>query len=922
MSDSESSDFGDLSEYKRVESKSDTNAASAGVVEIDFTVDMSKLPSKAVSGRVVLNWYSSLNRTVDVVPVVEKVNTNESRLLTATLQLDDEYQHRALAKSGSVTEPSFELGNLRSDSNVAVIILVEERSLMTRRSVYGDYGTAFISVARLVEMSRHRRVDERFSLSLFDEVDQSGQQMMERASIRVRRVSFRENTRRLHALADSNRLIAQNPSPFELNEENLPLIASLTGAAISRGLYPVSNTDNLLLKGTREINTRVVAPWYQTYQPYPQLRRIPIIPYFVNKWAAAKLKSDPPDDEQYLVRVFGYAAMRQNWKLRDVSAIIDKQLDEKSERYDPRFTQCMAIVARGLVLMSNTFDYQSDMHEMSDRAHRFSGSQQHQTENWKYAQAFGGDDCEGLAHYAYEHFQMVRDGTFRSPSLQSIQRSLQLYVPAMMLGTVTSPALGNKHDVEKSAAHLADAEHHHAVITAAGGHENVEIDFVRSEATRVVHKHPIRGSQEDKDLPQGGHSWFEMIPRHKFIELTRRVVPDQKLSATPTTLSGTKETFDAPWRYFPPHLVVEGTGRINPLFMPSAYYAAPGEDRDRLRRADLASMRTKHALIATSTIFQGMQSEAQPTSTVNTPGERLTSFYIQATQCFTDEFLDSTGVLCFNWVRTKPDSTLEESEPDPLFAKGDALTPYKIEQAEANFVHSEAAKSARPKHSAEAFGGVDHAVRAKTLAIGSLVGEGIDPDTVPSELTFGVDLATRIMDRPYAENIGLMPVAGMERVEAKAVASQIRQVYPAEKPSSRLRNFATDPNKPIAYVRVSTSNKNATDPEATARLVCNEKLVGEQRQYVEQVERGVQQLFASEPWLTRKEAAKRSLNLQTFFLSPCDLVNARSPAVLVNEVARFKQSGVVSRARVMLQEPTQNFPTIVLQMLCREVIEN
>lgn len=922
MSDSEEISWGNLADYECAgEAKLDklSTAPSAGTVRIEFELDGSNLPSTSQSGRVLISAWSSLNRRTDVVPVAWQANSKQtkSRTLAVKLNLDDEYQlaqrRREAIAIKSVTAPLFELGSLRTDSNVWFEVLVEEPSLMTNSAVYGRYGAGFVSVAELVELSRGGK--STVQLVLFDAKDKQTEAPMSRASMNITRVHFGKHTAELQKLAATQRLLTAEPSMFELNAHNLPFVASLTGAAIGRHLYSITNNDNLQLRGTRTINTRVVAPWYQTHQPSEGLNRLPIHGYFIDQHALNPLPSDAPDDERYLLAVFGYAARRDNMTLTEMEAVMHKQMARSDDTYDPLFTKCLANIARGFVLMSNTFSYQSDMHNMTDRLHRFTKPVQQSDESWNRAQRNAGGDCEDLARYAYSHAQMLRRGQWNHSFLIVAQQVLHLYVPVMMLGTVTSPALGNKHDASKSAVHLADAEHHHTIIKAMGGADKVTDHMVRSEAARVVHKHVVIGSPEDLALPVGGHSWMEMVPRHKFIEYTRRLVPETKDD-------NAVKNVGAPWRYFVPHLVLEGTGRINPLFMPSAYYATPGQDRDALRRADLASMRTHHALIANSPVFHGMQSEAQPTSTVNTPHERTTSFYVQSTQSFTDEFLDSTGCVAFNWFQLKADEPVHEQSVDPLFAREDALSAKNLRTAAANFVHSAAADAAKPKSAVEALNGVNHADLLDTLAVGALVGENEPLEFDPSHLTLGVDLEQRLMDRPYASNIALLPTANIEPMEAKALASQLRQCYPDEKPSSRLSNFATDPALPIAFVRESPQNRDVADPRAMAKLVLNEKLVTEQRRYVQQTVAGVRQLFVNEPWLGRKAAEKRSLNLQTFYLSPADITNERAPAMILNEVARFKQAGVVKTARAYVEEPTQHFQTLVIQMLCVEAQSN
>jgi hypothetical protein len=813
---------------------------------------------------------------------------------------------------------------------------------MGNQAVYGRTGAAFISVEKLVEYSKldlsSKKSGAVIPLVLFGQVDETTKQNVVKGHLRLLDVSFGTDTKQLQLLHSKNALITSTPGRFELAEQNYPLIGSLTGTAISRALYDVANDQGLAAKGTWAVNTRIRMPWFQSHQPCEELNRLPCAAYFMDLRALNPLPSDAPEDEQYLLNVFELAFKRRNMSLVTAEKVMRDQLARTDSQYDPLMTECVANIARAFTLVPTTFPYQSDIRNMATRANKFSGgisglmaaasnaqSAVVQVESLDYAQLRGGGDCEDGTHYAYMHAKMLERGKWRSPFLQVAQKVAGFYDTVMMLGSVTSAALGNEHDVSKTAAHLRDAKYHHHQIKS-----QKDTHFMRSAEVQQVHKHCILNSKEDLERNVGGHSWAEMIPKHKFMEFISRLVP-QTADANVSPIADRKGPTDCAWKYFLPHMVLESTGRMNPLPMPAVYYATPGDSREAIRRRSLASMASFHALIAQSPLFHSIQSEAQPTSTVNTPGQRLTDFYIQSTQAFTDAYLDKTGAAAFNWVQLQPiDEALpaespffarlssnEQVKPDPLFEKGDALSRENIENITTRFVHSAGLASAAPKSPAEALSTLDHTKVLHAMAIGAVVGESSVKHVDPAKLTLGVDLELRIADRPFAPNVGLVPIGALTPLEARALASQMRHLPPDEAPSRKLSMFATGEN--VEFVRQSMDNLDETSPTAMARLCDHPKLVEDQRRRVAAITDATNDLFIDRPWLTdAKEIAKDNLHLHSFFFKPHDLVNDNAVTGVANELKRFKESGLVHTARFYVEHPTQNHKTCVLQVLCTE----
>lgn len=917
---------------------------SAGKVTIKFVYDGSLLAASPDEGRVVVNAWSSLNRkTSRAIIEWQKCSSEDSksREATVTLDLRDEYEYAAAVRAGDHCR--YELGNLRTDSNVWFEALLEEPSVMTRQAVYGRNGGGFVSVADLVDLSRRPQggVDAQLPLVLFGTYDKK-QHNVVKGALHITSVSFGDDTERLQKLASKQLLLTNDPSRFELNTDNVPFLTALNDSSVTRTIFDVTTDDKTLVTPeTRPPNNRIRMPWYQTHQPVESLNRLPLHAYFLDVHALNPLPSDTEEDEAYLLKVFGYAFKRQNMSLKSAAKTMKKQLASKALEFDPEFGECVTNIARGFCLVSNTFPYQSDTRNLSHRVDRLgisaSKAQQQQnvdTESLDMAQRRGGGDCEDLARYVKAHYDMLIRGKWQSDFLQQAQQVASMYDVVMMLGSVTSPALGNEHDAEKTAAHLADAEYHDFVLSQGDDDKN---HMTRSEEVRKKHKHSVLGSKADLNKPVGGHSWTEMIPKHKIAEWIRRTSPetaDATHSKVMKTLEQGCAANDALWKYQLSHFVLEGTGRINPRFMPGAYYCAEGQDRNAVRRAELAHLRTFHALISTSPVMHSMQSEAQPTSTVNTPFERLTDFYVQSTQMFSTAFLQDTGVVAFEWVQLKPGERAVDKQVDPLFAKTDALKPENIDAIKSRYEYvssgdkppppSQQQQQQQQKRNVLLSAAADD-TKKEMREVAALVGvgaPGVATKVEPKKMSIGVDLEQRILDRPMADNIALRPIGALTRVEAMALASQMRQVCPAEKPSSKLSMFPRSTANPATSVmaRQSIKEPNKTEPTAMARLVFNKKLARDQRQRLDYIETHVSERFASIPWLSRKACARKALNLQTFFFAPHDLVDDKAPVRVVDEVLKLQQAGIVHSARFYVEEAVENFKTAVLQLQCHEVM--
>jgi len=927
-------------------------APSAGRVTLHCTVDGSGLPPVEQERNEIMRVWTNLSRLERHVSIEWEPNTGQmrSKVLEVLVDLDDEYEAAELLQRTQSSGPaSFVVnGRLRRDASIW-FELMAENAATDNVAVLEHCGTGSVAVSQLLQLAEQTPSGQSVLVPLYlcASVDEKTGKQMQRGAIAVHATFHSPLARALfvHSLAPVTR--------FELTRENAPYLSKIMEAEIMAQLTPFveeAKKQGVAFTETMAPNARIIAPWRMT--PVGQLWAQSFVADD-RALGAPRLPSDAPLDERYVRDTLLYALRRRNWQPDEAQHVLESQLKQTGVAYDDRVTELMSIIGTAACVLSTSLPYASDTVNLNRRIERLSGKSLEtnkpiDAESYDDAALRLGGDCEDLARLIKQHVDMLVRGKWTDPLLCVAQRYVaSFYVPTMNLGSVTSPSLGNKHDVEKTAAHLADSERHHAALTdyaiakrALLGAPVAPPRVTVGDDVATTHKHaPIY--PPDPSEPLGGHSWAELVPLAKFAELTRRIVPDVNVRDVFGEEAIVGSAAAPGWTAYLPHLVLEGTGRIDPLIMPRVAYAV-SSNADSVRVEELNYQRTLHTLISSSPLFKSLQSEARAAFTVHVPNTRLTSFYRQSTQVSTDRFLSSSGgVASFNWVRTHAvdEAELNDSH-DPLYEQVHAkLSPVTIARAAVDSVKSAALQS-KPavKLSGGSFahvsGELDELERqlnsvqisdeAKLLANMSGLSPAIintahgsaDAATLvnPSQLTLGVDLEERIA-WPVSNRIALVPSARLSETGALALRTYQRHLPSFVVPSKKLPTLGTADSLKVAFVRLDADTGSVASNN-TARLVQNDAAVDAQRGYIKSIAEHTRTLFADSPWMHRDDVRASGLTMLTFFFKPHDVVNEKVSTKICSELTRFKSSGLIKTADFYVEEPTQHIQNAVLRLIC------
>ena len=956
--------------------KVDVEAApSAGKMTITFVVDGSNFAPRDQQSNEVLRVWTSLSRN-ETHQSIEWDKTSggmASKRMTFELQLDDEY----VANETNVKR--FDVnGKLRRDAAIWVQVLAEEQS-MGNVAGLGSNGMGYFMVSDVLAASEKNKKCAT-PLLLHAYMDPKTNEPLVKGAVLVDSVTVHDARAKadfIHSAAPRTR--------FELSHQNLPVLQALMQSEILAQLAPFvddAKKRGIAFQETMSPNAQIIAPWRMT--AVGQLWAQSFIAY---DRADNKLHSGEQQmDEQYMKDLFVFALRRRNWTEKEAVQILQHQLQQTDATYDDRITELMSIGGTALCMLSTSLPYKSDTRNLNRRVERLSGRS---TESGEPANVESYDDavlrltgdCEDTGKVNKLHADMLSYGQWKSPLLQTYQRFVRdYYVPTTNLGSVTSPSLGNDaaktstaaswafpddHNLEKTAAHLADAERHHDQVErhlAAGAPLDDVPHLSVSDDTQTKHKH-TRVYPPDLKEPLGGHSWAELVLLARFAELTRRIVPDLHQKDT-ESIFGANSTLNnektPAWTAYLPHMVLEGTGRIDPLVAPRVSYVING-DRNAVRLQELRYQRTLHALLQ-SKVFHSMESEARQAMTVHVPNTRFTSFYRQSTQMFTDKFLSSSGgIASFSWVRTHPiDERLINDSHDPnqeaLAALNSNSIHLKTKQLHGKIIAAAAAH--RSEHSAKIAqqriehtgGGVfskwenpsskqqqqQQQHMAKNVAISSASEEAVvlgdmvglktlvtdqkhDAATMvdPKNLTLGIDLEERVA-WPIPSQIALVPGARLSVTGAYTLRTFQRHLPAFVIPSKKLPMLGTaEKYKAIAgIVRLADAQTGEVSSTATARLVLNQKAVQDQRRYIFAIANKTKSLFADRPWLSREDALKQDLTLVTMFFKPYDITNENVVEAIGSDLQSYRDNGVIYTADFYVEEPTQHIQNGVLRVLC------
>ena len=334
-----------------------------------------------------------------------------------------------------------------------------------------------------------------------------------------------------------------------------------------------------------------------------------------------------PPQEEFFENLATIALSRTGILREDFIASVENQFQSTSEKINPDFFDAITTTADMFTILSTSLPYIGDFTNTKKRGVNklFREGEQVSIESFHDALRMLGGDCEDLAclidrvAMGFELGDPMlkssdpwrKHGGWKSPLLDSIQRIAHIMVPMGSLGSVVGAYLDEK-DKEK-------------------------------------HKPPpIFQSQEDNNVEIGAHMWWEWIPLFKVEKLISRANGKR-----PFVMNNRKIY---PWEVNLPHFIGEGTGYLSPILLPIGDYFTGNmeEMRKRITDYELKLAAIGNISTETVTIKQGQVQRLQ-SMLKRIPDSRLSRFYRETTNCFTNKFLRAGHNFSeFEWIQTSP----------------------------------------------------------------------------------------------------------------------------------------------------------------------------------------------------------------------------------------------------------------------------
>lgn len=682
------------------------------------------------------------------------------------------------------------------------------------------------------------------------------------------------------------------PTPFSFVPQNEQFLASTMRNQVARSIIPY--TDKAAAAGfgidpVAESLKRVHAPFYNTTLG---------VTYGAFYWLLPQ--RDTSNNQEYFDRLLGYALARANrtgqWFRDIVWTQLDEEVREDKMAYMEAFTECVRIVGEALTIPSTALPYVGDSVDLNKRlATSSQGFLQHDekkvqaTESWDCAICRNGGDCEDLAHLIHRTYRGMRQGSWSDDSLSAAaQAILKLYTGCGSLGSVLSAALGND---------VADP--------------------------KAAQRPYIIGTQRDDNVKVGAHMWYELVPTRKFVTLLRRTTDD-----VPDDL----EPPGAPaWAVHLPHMVLEGTGRLDPLQRPRISYLVKADKSEKLRMIAAETDRRavlKH-LITKTRVTKLMQMVRTQRQQKRLPNARINHFYRRSTGLVTIDFLEQGySVLEFMWTRVGnrvpvPDDADELYGDDPLAVAqaeksddSDAWDAVERALTRANQVGSDEKKDdvsldLVEYHVGAPRGGLSFAEALQeaesshisrpevALALQASAGSQVGRQ---GKLRYGVDLADKLEDRPLMPHVGIMPKTPIDAIEARAAAEFFKNLRPIALPG--------DDDIANEMMAAEDASLSAIDRDPSpARAIAEQEAKKLQ-------EWATDTLGGERRWPTFEQAQEEKLSLITLMFARSEMRGDNVRLAIQKDFGTQAAAGVVRYGRVRFETPLPGRTDVVMQFYC------
>lgn len=679
-------------------------------------------------------------------------------------------------------------------------------------------------------------------------------------------------------LESTNRPVAVAVNPklkideFSYVAENEPLFSSVVRDIMVRSItmftQEAAEKCTAFLPASEEVK-RVHAPFYHLPAG------LALGPDFVLAPHATKI-DDPvrlERVEKWMRKILGYSLVRENFSEGTFITTIDKQHARTDNTYDDTYTQCAAIVAQGLAIPPTSMPYISDFVRTGKRSKlaadkngfvAFSNKHLHSVERFSEMAQNDGGDCEDGGNFAMRIGVVLQQNDWKDPLVRAASALLKNYVVSLNLGSVRSAALGNdKHSKAHSDISVID-------------------------------------TKEDRSVNYGAHMWCESLPLAKMVTLVQRSVPD--LDPNVMWLPGASR---APWVAAVPHLVIEATGRLNPLLLPAAEYVVTGGDA--AKQATLTRLKAEAAvdafLDANTVTFKQMKVVKQPDMLELERDKRLTTFYRDTTHTFTAAFMEM-GLTNIDWIwanRGKRISAHEAWTNTEKFKLAPISTQMRAPESAAlapAASSEQPAATSYPKNSL-----VPCTTLSELNKVTQMIGNRTpSPNTAPV-FHYGVPIEDKVQC-PVLPATALVPGPQKSNREIAVVATLLRHSPPIDAPGD------WEQIEEMHEARIAALANEGIDELAREKF--------EDAQFKKLVDgvRAVMNKPEGEEWPAK--ASRKWTMMKKFFSAR--MFNAEQgdkvPTIIVADVKKMVDAGVIVYARVHLEEPMPHRRTVLMQFLC------
>jgi hypothetical protein len=682
---------------------------------------------------------------------------------------------------------------------------------------------------------------------------------------------------------------------FSYGGHNEPFFAAAMNNLTLRGIYAF--TEDAMAEGigfpaTSDEVKRVHAPFFATESG--------VMPgsAFVLK-PGGYVPSDPAAFERvqsWMKKISGYALARVNRSEKWFIDTITNQLERNDNVYNPDFTVCANLFGQILAIPATSMPYVSDEVRTATRNRKtrvktkdgyitFEASQDpngvHAVERFSEQAKNDGGDCEDAGMFEHRISMTLRANKWTDALVAAVGRMAQQYVPVVNLGSVRDASVGN----------------------------DVTDGKLRGE--------DIIDSVADRSQQYGAHMWCEQVPVARFAALVQRSVPD-----VDTKLLSPEGYVGAPWNAWIPHLVVEGTGRIESLLLPPvAYKIGTAQEKQQVVNETIERKKLIGAILANDSIFSRMQMVREAADDTVVPNKRVTKFYRDATHAFTAVFADSLGVIDFIWSqkgqRVPASASMGALDAaNPLFsslrcldstsqvvaAAAPAVEPAKSEVDFAKWNDQSSHHSAKVLLK-QPVDGMQSAMQlvAKHYEDHAQMFAAQNADK-KHEFSYGVPLEDRIYT-PLLPAVSLVPGPRLNARETRVIAEIMRHAPPINTPGD------WEQIERMHEASIESRLVNEKDDEMAA--------IGQEATKVEQLQLSIRKALGTEQG---KDWPKRGSHigkwtLATFHFPTSALLQEGAVEAITSNVFKEYHAGRVSFARLLTEEPMPYRRFAVLQMM-------